>query len=624
MEYIALFEKGGIVKWSRCSINDKRSHYLEIIQIVINQKIISSSTTVGLYQEQEEQDQGQGQGITTCWRSIRDGSLWCICVYVEAAFRKSNLPQFLDAILGAWLTYNSEPSKQIDKDKQDKKQENKTEEKNKFEDCYQKLLTCIEEQNITKIEITTKEKKEKKRPAMRTFDQTEKGKRLLCEKEAKMGKSNISKEKKQEPDLSKCKFFLVFFVIICVFVEYMDYMLKCELFIDENPKELNKVIEVESVVLEEMAAVVNKPIHKVSNIQNEGIVNILVRSLGRITHQTISAEDIKSTITNFSSLLMEKNVSSEVAFKLCESVSSRLIGTTKGTFTTMSNTVRKVLEQTLLELINSHPPRDLLHELLSRSSKKSSSISLSSSSSTSSKSNSSSSSSRFKPYTIVFVGVNGVGKSTSLSKIAAYLLSQGQRVALCACDTFRAGAVEQLQSHANRLKVPLYQRGYKQDPCRVALEGIKTATDDDIDVLLIDTAGRMQGNNNLMKALVNLVDCVNPDLVLFVGEALVGNDGVDQLLKFNQALLTSTSKKTSIIDGIFLSKYDTVDNRVGAAISMVYATNIPLMFVGVGQTCKFFLFAFCFNINVFFISFFFIDQDLRKVNPKTLVDALFC
>jgi signal recognition particle receptor subunit alpha len=125
---------------------------------------------------------------------------------------------------------------------------------------------------------------------------------------------------------------------------------------------------------------------------------------------------------------------------------------------------------------------------------------------------------------------------------------------MCACDTFRAGAVEQLQTHARALNVPLFERGYAGEPSSVAAQGIMAARRDGItlsrlyqqlhnimmdvmvhwlvighDIVLIDTAGRMQGNEKLMRALSKLINTNKPDLVLFVGEALVGNDGVDQV-----------------------------------------------------------------------------------------------
>jgi signal recognition particle receptor subunit alpha len=139
-----------------------------------------------------------------------------------------------------------------------------------------------------------------------------------------------------------------------------------------------------------------------------------------------------------------------------------------------------------------------------------------------------------RAYSIVFVGVNGVGKSTSLSKVCYYLKSKGVNVMIAACDTFRSGAVEQLNQHAKVLDVPLFERGYAKDPAAVARDAIKYATDSGFDCVLIDTAGRMQNNEPLMRALAKLVSTNEPDLVLFVGEALVGNDGIDQLSMFDR------------------------------------------------------------------------------------------
>jgi len=143
-----------------------------------------------------------------------------------------------------------------------------------------------------------------------------------------------------------------------------------------------------------------------------------------------------------------------------------------------------------------------------------------------------------KVYSIVFIGVNGVGKSTSLAKVAYYLKTKGNlSVLIAGCDNFRSGAIEQLQTHASCLEVPLYQKGYKDDPAVIAKEVIAEAKSKHYDVVLIDTAGRMQGNEALMKALAKLVHINKPDTVLFVGEALVGNDSIDQLTKFNQSLI---------------------------------------------------------------------------------------
>ncbi|KAH3701085.1 hypothetical protein DPMN_076069, partial [Dreissena polymorpha] len=219
-----------------------------------------------------------------------------------------------------------------------------------------------------------------------------------------------------------------------------------------------------------------------------------------------------------------------------------------------------------------------------------------------------------RPFCITFCGVNGVGKSTNLAKICFWLIENGFRVLIAACDTFRAGAVEQLRTHTRKLNalhppethggqqmVQLYEKGYGKDAAGIAMEAINFARDCHIDVVLVDTAGRMQDNEPLMRALAKLIKVNQPDLVLFVGEALVGNEAVDQLTKFNQALDDhSNMTNPRLIDGIILTKFDTIDDKVGAAISMTYTTGQPIVFVGTGQTYT----------------------DLRNLNAKAVVHAL--
>jgi signal recognition particle receptor subunit alpha len=185
------------------------------------------------------------------------------------------------------------------------------------------------------------------------------------------------------------------------------------------------------------------------------------------------------------------------------------------------------------------------------------------------------------------------------------LLQNGFTPLVAACDTFRSAAVEQLAVHCRRLNVELYEKGYRTDPAAIAQEAVRQgkthsksfsnlivnfisnflkAKVKGKDVVLIDTTGRMQDNLPLMQALAKLVNSVKPDLVLFVGEALVGHDAVDQLVKFNQSLVDlSKEREPRKIDGIILTKFDTIDDKVGAAISMVYTTGQPIVFVGVGQ-----------------------------------------
>ena len=150
--------------------------------------------------------------------------------------------------------------------------------------------------------------------------------------------------------------------------------------------------------------------------------------------------------------------------------------------------------------------------------------------------------------------------------------------------------------------MPVFDKGYAKDAADVAASALMKAKKDGTDVVLIDTAGRMQDNEPLMRSLAKLMHTAQPDLVLFVGEALVGNDGVDQLRKFNSSLenFTPPGREPRGIDGIVLTKFDTIDDKVGAAISMVYESGQPIVFVGVGQGY----------------------QDLRTLNPQVVCNSL--
>jgi len=178
-----------------------------------------------------------------------------------------------------------------------------------------------------------------------------------------------------------------------------------------------------------------------------------------------------------------------------------------------------------------------------------------------------------KPYVICFVGINGSGKTTSIAKVARFLQKQGLSVVLAAADTFRAAAIDQLQTHADRLDVKLIKHDYGSDPAAVAFDAIGHAKALKKDVVLIDTAGRLHSNVNLMDEMKKIIRVANPDLKLFVGESITGNDCVEQAQHFDDAIG---------IDGIILSKAD-IDEKGGAAISVSYVTKKPIVFLGVGQ-----------------------------------------
>ena len=178
-----------------------------------------------------------------------------------------------------------------------------------------------------------------------------------------------------------------------------------------------------------------------------------------------------------------------------------------------------------------------------------------------------------KPFKLCIIGVNGAGKTTTLAKIVKKLQDNDLSVVVAAADTFRAAAIQQLQEHCERLDVKMISQGYGADPAAVAFDAIKHAESKNIDVVLIDTAGRLHSNTNLMAELEKVVRVSKPDMKLFVGEATTGNDCVEQAKTFDELVG---------IDAIVLSKAD-VDEKGGAAISVSYVTGKPILYLGTGQ-----------------------------------------
>ncbi len=178
-----------------------------------------------------------------------------------------------------------------------------------------------------------------------------------------------------------------------------------------------------------------------------------------------------------------------------------------------------------------------------------------------------------KPVVVVFTGVNGVGKTTSIAKIAERLENQGLSSVMANGDTYRAGANQQIQEHAEALDKKVIVREQGSDPTSVIYDAVEHAEANDVDVVLGDTAGRLHTSDDLMKQLEKIERVVEPDLTLFVDEAVAGQDAVERAREFDSA---------AEIDGVVLTKAD-ADAQGGAAISISHVTGKPIVFLGTGQ-----------------------------------------
>ncbi|KAG6086449.1 hypothetical protein E4U31_007476 [Claviceps sp. LM219 group G6] len=285
--------------------------------------------------------------------------------------------------------------------------------------------------------------------------------------------------------------------------------------------------------------------------------------------KTLTQEDLDKAMKGMEEHLLRKNVAREAALRLCEGVEKELLGAKTASFEGINTKIQSAMESSLTKMLTPTSSLDLLREIDSITAPPATSLR------------------KPRPYVISIVGVNGVGKSTNLSKICFFLLQNRYKVLIAAGDTFRSGAVEQLAVHVRNLKeltareggqVELYQKGYGKDAATVAKDAVAHAAQQAFDVVLIDTAGRRHNDQRLMSSLEKFAKFAQPDKILMVGEALVGTDSVAQARNFNAAFGSARS-----LDGFIISKCDTVGDMVGTLVSLVHATNVPVLFVGVGQ-----------------------------------------
>ncbi len=268
-----------------------------------------------------------------------------------------------------------------------------------------------------------------------------------------------------------------------------------------------------------------------------------------VREKTLSDDDLDKVVSGFELSLIESDVAQTVAEKLTQEVEKSLAGTRVDRSADPSEVVGERLWTVLESAFAKAGAINLLDNI--REKKKSG-----------------------EPYTILFLGINGTGKTTTLAKFANLLKKNGISVVCAAGDTHRPGAIEQLTEHADRLSLKVVSQRYGADPAAVGRDGILYAKAHHVDCLLIDSAGRMQTNQNLMEEMAKIVRVVRPDFKIFVADALTGNDAVSQAELFNQHVG---------FDGVVLTKAD-ADVRGGAALSIVYSTGKPVLYLGVGQS----------------------------------------
>ena len=258
----------------------------------------------------------------------------------------------------------------------------------------------------------------------------------------------------------------------------------------------------------------------------------------------IEEEDLEEPLWNLEMALLESDVEMSVAERILDTVREKMLGESRKQVETTGELVESALYDALLDVIavGQFDFEDRIAEAE-------------------------------KPVTIVFTGVNGVGKTTSIAKLSEWLADRGYSSVLANGDTYRAGANEQIAEHADRLDRELIAHDQGGDPAAVIYDGVEYAEANDIDVVLGDTAGRLHTSDDLMAQLEKIDRVVDPDMTLFVDEAVAGQDAVTRAKEFNDA---------AAIDGAILTKAD-ADSSGGAAISVAYVTGKPILFLGTGQ-----------------------------------------
>ncbi len=273
----------------------------------------------------------------------------------------------------------------------------------------------------------------------------------------------------------------------------------------------------------------------------KGIVN-------KISNTGFTDKDLEPLLWDLQLQLIGNDVGIEVAEKICAEMKERLVGTDAPRFGGKSDVVRKALTEALETVMNGNQKLDLMKKVAESKRKG-------------------------EPFSIMFVGINGTGKTTTIAKVTHKLQKAGYSVVLASGDTYRAGAIEQLEEHGRRLGARVIRHKYGSDAAAVGFDAIEHARAQGIDVVLIDTAGRMQTNRNLMDELQKVKRVVDPKLTIMILDSLIGNDATEQAMTFNDHIG---------FDAAILTKVD-ADAKGGSSLSVSYLTEKPVLFIGVGQ-----------------------------------------
>jgi fused signal recognition particle receptor len=268
----------------------------------------------------------------------------------------------------------------------------------------------------------------------------------------------------------------------------------------------------------------------------------------KISKTGLTEKGLEPLVWDLQMQLIGNDVSVQVAERVCDELKKRLVGQEASRFGGKSDFVKKALKESIEAVLKVGQSIDLLKVVGAAKS-------------------------QGHPYVVMFVGINGTGKTTSIAKITHLLQKNGFSVVFASGDTYRAGAIEQLEEHARRLNVKVIKHQYGSDAAAVGYDAIQHAKAKGVDVVLIDTAGRMQTNRNLMDELTKIKRVVQPDLTIMILDSLIGNDATEQALTFNDAVG---------FDAAILTKVD-ADAKGGSSLSVSYLTGKPVIYIGVGQ-----------------------------------------